>query len=112
MIVGQGAELLSSGLDQLLLAEAQTGAPQPRHALDVTLPLGVVDIDALAVADHQRTVRLQLVKGRVGMQHRIDIARLQIGQWRLVEHDKSPRAVSLMNTVLAPFTLKSNRHAL
>ena len=71
---GEALHLLARGLDQLGVAVAEPRAPQAREALDVALAGGVVDVDALAALQHQRTqaaVR-QEVGGRV--QQRFHVA--------------------------------------
>ena len=49
------AHLRGRGLDQFFVAVAERRAPQPGHALDVGLAVGVVDEYALAALDDQRT---------------------------------------------------------
>ena len=52
---GQLAHLRRRGLDQLLVVVAERRAPQAGHAFEIGLAVGVVDVDALAALDHQRT---------------------------------------------------------
>ena len=91
VIVGQGAQLLRRRLDQLFLAEAQPRAPQPRHALDIGLALGVVDEDALAALDHGRAHLAQLVQRRIGVEEGLHVPGLQVGQGRLGRHGRNSR---------------------
>ncbi len=74
------AHLRGSGLDQLLIAVAERRAPQPGHALDVGLALGVVDIDALPALDDQRTGLAKAREIDVGMHQRFDVAGRKVAQ--------------------------------
>ena len=56
--VGQAQHLLVGDLGEALLAEAERGAPEAGHALDVFLPLVVIDIDALALVHNEGAVLL------------------------------------------------------
>src|SRR5260221_602907 len=56
VIAGELHALLVSGLRQTLLAEAERDRPQPGYALDIALALVVLDIDALAPLNDQRSL--------------------------------------------------------
>ena len=74
VIVGQRLHLPSRRFDQPLLAEAERGAPEARHPLDIFLALVVIDVHPVAVGDDQRPFRLMRLKIRVGMQQGCDVA--------------------------------------
>src|SRR6185437_14425113 len=66
--------LTDSRLYQPLLVEAERGAPEARHPLQISLAAVVIDIDALAPRDHGRTRRLVLLEIGVRMDDARDIA--------------------------------------
>ena len=51
---GQGAELLHRGIDEALLAEAESRAPQPREPFQVLIAFVVPDVNALAAGENRR----------------------------------------------------------
>ena len=53
MAVGQVLQLPPGGVHQALFAIAQIGAPQAGHGVQVLPPLGIHQVDALAMFDHQ-----------------------------------------------------------
>ena len=55
VVIGQLGHLACRSFDQALLAEADAHAPQPGQALDILAPLVVIDIDAGAAIDDDRT---------------------------------------------------------
>jgi hypothetical protein len=77
---GKLAHLAGGGLDQLLVAVAQRGAPEARHRLNVGLSVHVVDVDSLGVLQHERANRPVGIEIGVGMDQRLDVTRLQIGE--------------------------------
>ena len=76
------AHLRGGGLDQLLVAVAERGAPQPRHAFDVTFAFGVVDEDALASFQDERAGFAQRRELGVGMEEGLDVADREIAERR------------------------------
>ena len=77
VVVGQGLHLLVGDLREPLLAEAERGAPQSRHPLEVT-PAGVVeDVGSVAPLHDEGTLRL--VEPQVGLRVHLvgDVARLR-----------------------------------
>jgi hypothetical protein len=70
VIVGQIAHLAHRRLDQPLLAEAERGAPQARHPLDIALARIVGDPDPLATLHDQGAA--------LGMLHRVGVGMQQI----------------------------------
>ena len=70
------------GLDQLLVVVAERRAPQPGHAFDIGLAVGVVDVDALAALDHQRAGLAQRREIGVGMGQGLDVADGEIAERR------------------------------
>ena len=83
VVVGQSAHLLGGGLDHLLVAEAEPRAPQAAHALDVFAALRIGDPHAAPVTHDERTHLAHAVQGRIGVDDRVEIARLQVGKRRL-----------------------------
>ena len=71
---GEPRHLLARGLDQLGVAVAEPGAPQPGEALDVALAGGVVDVDALAALQHQRPGAAVRQEVGGGVQQGFDVA--------------------------------------
>src|SRR5947209_1963568 len=76
------AHLGSRGLDQLLVAVAERGAPQPRHALDVTLALGVVHEDSLAPLQDEGAGFAQGGQLGVGVDDGLDVTDREIAEGR------------------------------
>src|SRR6185312_4463750 len=74
MVVGQPLQLPSRRIGQPLLAEPQRGAPQPGQPLDIFLAVLVIDMDALALGDDERTLALVPLEMRIGMKVVGDIA--------------------------------------
>jgi hypothetical protein len=68
MVEGQAAQLLLGRGDQALVAEAQRGAPQAGHGLQVLLALFVVDVNTFTARDHQRADLLMQARVGVGVQ--------------------------------------------
>ena len=62
VVVGKLAHLRRGGFDQRLLAEAERGAPHPRHRLDVLATGLVVDVDPLAPGDHRLGTLLAVLR--------------------------------------------------
>ena len=56
------------GMDKALFGKAQGRAPQAGHAFQISIALVVLDIDAVALADHHRAGDRDLVERRVGVQ--------------------------------------------
>ena len=79
---GELAHLRGGGLDQLFVAVAERGAPQPGHAFDIGLAVGVVDIDALAALDDERTGLAKPREIDVGVHQRFDVAGGEIAERR------------------------------
>ena len=74
VVEGELPHLRGRRLHQPLILEAEAGAPEAGHRLDIFLALVVIDADALAAVDHQRSVdQMRLVIG-VGMQRVGDVA--------------------------------------
>src|SRR6185437_15870261 len=71
---GQALHLPRRRLDQALLAEAERGAPEAGQPFDILLPVLVIDMDALALGDHQRAFALMLLQMSVGMEMKRDVA--------------------------------------
>ena len=71
---GQLHHLLARGLDQFLVGVAERGAPEPGHALDVGLAVGVVDPDALSALQHQGPGLAQGGEVGVGVDQGLDVA--------------------------------------
>jgi hypothetical protein len=86
---GELAHLGGGGLDKLLVAVAERGAPQARHALDIGLAVDIINVDPLGLFQHQRPDRAVGIEVRVGVDQRLDITRLEIG-----EHGNCPPASS------------------
>src|SRR5580692_3921623 len=80
MSEGELAHLRRRGLDQLLVAVAERGAPQPRHAFDVRLAVGVVDINALPALEDQRPGVAKTGQIGVGMHQGLDVAGGEIAE--------------------------------
>ena len=89
MIERQHAHLVIRGLGQPLVVEAERGAPQPGHALDVFAPVLVPHAHALAARDHQRPSLLVRHQVGVGVQRVRDVARG--GGVRTDGHRRPPR---------------------
>ena len=88
---GQLAHLRRRGLDQLLVAVAERGAPQPGHAFDVGLAVGVVDEDALPALDDERPGLAEAREIDVGVHQRFDVAGGEIAE----RGHENPLAVAL-----------------
>ena len=82
MSEGELAHLRGGGFDQFLVAVAERRAPQPGHALDIGLAVGVVDIDALAALDDERTGLAKSREIDVRMHQRFDVAGGEIAERR------------------------------
>jgi len=78
----QLAHLRRRRLDQLLVAVAERRAPQPRHALDVTPALRVVDEDAFCPLQDQGAGFPKHGELRVGVNQGLDVANSKVAQWR------------------------------
>ena len=76
MIVGQLGQLSSCRVDQALLAEAYAHAPKAGHRLDVLLSLVVIDVNALAAIDHDRSGLFVAPRVRVRMKQVSDVPRV------------------------------------
>ena len=76
-------------LHQPGLAEAGDHVPETRHALQIALAMGVVDIDTFAPLQHERAVALQGGEMGVGMKMMREIARFGGVQ----RHRSGPRTV-------------------
>ena len=74
------AGLWCCGLDELSVAEAEAGAPEAGHRLDIGLAGLVEDPDALAALDNHRASRAQRHGVSVGMQQRLGVAHLEVGE--------------------------------
>ena len=74
------AHLCRCGLDQLLIAVAERRAPETGHAFEITLALGVIDINAFAALDHHRAVVAKRREIGVRMHQRFDVAGGKIAQ--------------------------------
>src|SRR5262245_66373585 len=81
MAEGELAHLRRGGLDQLFVAVAECGAPEPRHALEIGLALAVVDEHALPTLDDQRTGFAQRREVGVGMNKGLEVADGEGGKW-------------------------------
>ena len=72
--------LRGGSLDQFLVAVTERRAPQPGHAFDVGLAVGVIDIDAVRALDNERAGLAEAGEIDVGMHQRFDIAGGQIAE--------------------------------
>ena len=79
---GKLAHLRGGGFDQFLVAVAERGAPQPRHALDVRLAVGVVDINAFAALEDDRSAVAEAREIGIGMHQSFDVAGGEIAERR------------------------------
>ena len=70
MVIWQLRHLIGSGLDETRFIETDGNGPEAGEALDIFLALVVVDIDSLAVIDHDGTLALMRAGIRIGMKHR------------------------------------------
>ena len=61
---------------------ASSGAPQPGHAFDIGLTLGIVDVNALGALEDERPGVAKAREVGIGMHQRFDVAGGKIGQWR------------------------------
>src|SRR6516164_9473918 len=66
--------ICAASLDQLFVAVAEGGAPEPRHALEIGLALAVVDEHALPALDDQRTGFAQGREVGVGVNEGLEVA--------------------------------------
>ncbi len=76
----QFAHLRCGGLDQLLIAVTERGAPKPRHAFDIGLAFAVVDEHALSALQHQGTALAKGGEIGVGVNQGFDVADGEIAQ--------------------------------
>src|SRR5262249_27852936 len=88
MAEGELAHLRRRGLDQLFVAVAEGGAPeprpapQPRHALEIGLALAVVDEHALPALDDQWTGFAQGREVGVGVNEGLEVADGEVAKRR------------------------------
>ncbi len=80
MAEGELAHLGSGSLDQLFIAVAERGTPQPRHALEIGLAAVVVDENAFAPLDDQRPGLAKHRQIGVGMDQGLDIANGEVAE--------------------------------
>ena len=80
VVVGELLHLQARRLDELGVAEAEAAAPEAGEAVDVAAPGLVEDPDALAALDDERAGLPQRDGVGVGMQQRLGVAHLEVGQ--------------------------------
>ena len=78
VIEGERTHLLDRRFHHLLVAESEPRAPQAGHPFDVGPASRVVDVDTGAPLQHHCADGPQPMDRRVGMQQRLDVARLQV----------------------------------
>jgi hypothetical protein len=76
------AHLRRGCFDEFLVAVAERGAPQPRHALDIGLAGGVVDEDPLSALDDERPGLAQSRQIDVRVHQGLNVAGSEIAQRR------------------------------
>ena len=77
VVVRQLRHLLAGRRDQFRLVIAEVHAPQPRHAIENPLAIGVMDIDAAGTGDDTTALLAQLLEVGEGVQVVARIQRLQ-----------------------------------
>jgi len=79
---GELAHLRGGGLDQLLVAVAERRAPQPGHALDIGLAVGIVDIHAMRALDDKRPGLAEAREIDIGVYQCLDVTDGEIAKGR------------------------------